>query len=134
VLPADRRYLISLPNAVLLAIITVLIITCLLLYFRTSAPRGLLTIPVGDRVRGVVLTWSQDTSLADGDKLETIWGRTRTSGNHDYDYSPGGIYDLNRLLAVEFSHPPQKTIPPIVAFGSTGRIKTFADLVDAMQQ
>jgi hypothetical protein len=132
--PADRRYLISLPNALLLTTNAVLIITCLFLYLRTSAPRGVLIIPVSDRVRGVVLMWSQDTSVADGDKLETIWGRTRTSGNHDYDYSPGGIYDLNRLLAVEFSHPPQKTIPPVVAFGSTGRIKTFADLVDAMQQ
>ena len=130
--PTNRKYIISLPNSILLAVIAVLLATTLLLYFRPSAGRGLLVPPVIDRVRSVVLVWSQDSSVADSDKLEDIWGRTRK--NHDYGYSPGGIYDLNRLLTVEFSKEPKKTVPPTVSFGSAGRIKTFGDLVDAMQQ
>lgn len=132
--PTDRRYLINLPNSILLGIIAILLVTSSVLYFRSRTEKGLLVPPVIDRVRTVVLLWSQDSSVADSDKLEDIWGRTRKSGNHDYDYSPGGIYDLNRLLTAEFSKAPKKTVPSPVSFGSTGRIKTFGDLVDAMQQ
>jgi hypothetical protein len=89
--------------------------------------------PVVDRVRNVVLIWSKAPSVLDGDKLEDIWAETRNSGHHDYDFTPGGVYDLDRLLTLEFSKPPQRPIPSPVSYGSTGKIKTFSDLVDAMQ-
>jgi hypothetical protein len=89
--------------------------------------------PVSDRVRSLVLIWSKAPSVSDSDKLETIWGETRNSGNHDYDFSPGGIYDLQSLLILEFGKPPKKIIPTLTSFGSTGGIKTFGQLVDAIQ-
>jgi hypothetical protein len=89
--------------------------------------------PVVDRVRNVVLVWSQAPSISDDDQLEVIWAETRNSGHHDYDFIPGGVYDLDRLLTLEFSKPPQKKIPSPVKYGSTGAIKTFSQLVDAIQ-
>jgi hypothetical protein len=130
--PEERRHLIRL--TVLLIIIVFFIGTTLLFYFRSSVPRGFVAPPVRDRVRNVVLLWSRAPSISDTDQLETIWAQTRKSGNHDYDYSPGGVYDLNRLLTLEFTKPPTKIVPSFVSFGASGKIKTFADLVDAMQQ
>jgi hypothetical protein len=105
-------------------------------YFASSAPEGverLVPPPVSDRVRSVVLIWSKAPSISDTDKLETIWGETRNSGQHDYDFSPGGIYDLESLLILEFGKSPTRTVPPLASFGSAGKIKTFGDLVDAIQ-
>jgi hypothetical protein len=71
--------------------------------------------------------------VKDKDSLDlVVWGSTLAQ--HDYDFQHGGADSLIRMLRLEFQNPPQKQIRfAASSLGEKGSIKTFGDLVNAIQ-